>query len=202
MSWLVSRTNKIWNYSVKIAKFQLRINIARVYVKRVQKNTKQYAKTPDSCFIFCFRLLSGMKKAHKHRQMCPVTAWVRMGSPDRVTRGQVFMCCVRKPRHINNFVRVPGREDQWRGDRENVYVPNACLFPLSIFWVFQRPLTLILLQKCRDINGSRIVIQIGGVYTTFCREEGILLQKYRDRNGRCIAILFKSIGVRGRFDSP
>ena len=41
-----------------------------------------------------------------------------------------------------------------------------------------------------------------GVYTTFCQEEGILLQKYRDRNGRCIAILFKSIGVWGRFDSP
>ena len=44
--------------------------------------------------------------------------------------------------------------------------------------------------------------KVGGVYTTFCKEEGILLQKYRDRNGRCIAILFKSIGVRGRFDSP
>ena len=27
------------------------------------------------------------------------------------------------------------------------------------------------------------------------------MQKYRDRNGSCIAILFKSIGVRGRFDS-
>ena len=46
------------------------------------------------------------------------------------------------------------------------------------------------------------MIQIGGVYSTFCQEEGILLQKYRDRNGRCSAILFKSIGVRGRFDSP
>ena len=46
------------------------------------------------------------------------------------------------------------------------------------------------------------MIQIGGVYTTFCQKEGILLQKYRDRNGSCIAILFKSIGVRGRFDSP
>ena len=45
------------------------------------------------------------------------------------------------------------------------------------------------------------MIQIGGVYTTFCQEEGILLQKYRDGNGRCIAILVKSIGVRGRFDS-
>ena len=34
------------------------------------------------------------------------------------------------------------------------------------------------------------------------RRWGILLQKYRNRNGRCIAILFESIGVRGRFDSP
>ena len=45
------------------------------------------------------------------------------------------------------------------------------------------------------------MIQIG-VYTTFCQEEGILVQKYRDDNGRCIAILFRSIGVRGRCDSP
>ena len=67
--------------------------------------------------------------------------------------------------------------------------------------VSQQPLTLILLQKYRDTNGRRIVIQIGGVYTTFFQEEGILLQKYRDRNGRCIAILLRSIRVRGRFDS-
>ena len=46
------------------------------------------------------------------------------------------------------------------------------------------------------------MIQIGGVYTALCQKEGILLPKYRDRNGRCIAILFESIGVRGRFDSP
>ena len=39
------------------------------------------------------------------------------------------------------------------------------------------------------------MIQIGGVYTTFCQEEGIVSQKYRDRNGRCITILFKKIGV-------
>ena len=46
------------------------------------------------------------------------------------------------------------------------------------------------------------MIQIGGVYTTFCQEKSILLQKHRDSNGRCIAILFKSAGVRRRFDSP
>ena len=46
------------------------------------------------------------------------------------------------------------------------------------------------------------MIQIGGGYTTFGPREGILLQKYRDRNGRCIAILFKNIRVRGRCDSP
>ena len=60
--------------------------------------------------------------------------------------------------------------------------------------VFQRLLTLTLLQKHRDTNERRIVIQICGVYATFCQDEGILLQKYRDRNGSCIAILFRSIG--------
>ena len=48
------------------------------------------------------------------------------------------------------------------------------------------------------------MIQGGGVYATFCQEEeGMLLQKYHDRRGRCITILFnKSIGVGGRCDSP
>ena len=38
--------------------------------------------------------------------------------------------------------------------------------------------------------------------TFLLQQEGTLLQKYRNRNWRCMAILFKSIGVRGRFDSP
>ena len=57
------------------------------------------------------------------------------------------------------------------------YVQLQCLH-LHKLGVFQRPLTLILQQKYRDTNGRRIVIQIGGVYTTFCQKEGILLQKY------------------------
>ena len=80
---------------------------------------------------------------------------------------------------------------------------NVCVWGCKhVLGVFQRPLTLTLLQAYHDINASPVVIQIGGVYTTFCQEEGILLQKYRDRNGRCSATLFKSIGVGGRFDSP
>ena len=56
--------------------------------------------------------------------------------------------------------------------------------------------------KYRDTNGRRIEIQIGGIYTTLCQENGIFLQKYRGGNGRCIAKLFKSIGVGVRCDSP
>ena len=41
------------------------------------------------------------------------------------------------------------------------------------------------------------MIQIGGVCTTFCQIEGILLQKYRDRNGRCIAILLQKYQGQG-----
>ena len=36
-------------------------------------------------------------------------------------------------------------------------------------------------------NGSHIVIQMGGVYSTSSQEEGVLVHKHRDRNGRCIA---------------
>ena len=58
------------------------------------------------------KLLPGKEKAHKHKQFCPVTAWVRGGSPGRVARGQMSMCCVRNTRNMNIFVRVPGREDR------------------------------------------------------------------------------------------
>ena len=46
------------------------------------------------------------------------------------------------------------------------------------------------------------MIQIGGVYTTFCQEEGILLQKYAIEMGGVSRYFFTCIGVRGRFDSP
>ena len=45
-------------------------------------------------------------------------------------------------------------------------------------------------------------MQIGGAYATSWQEEGIVLQKYHDGNARCIAILFRSTGIRGRFGSP
>ena len=81
--------------------------------------------------VFCFRQ---REKAHKHKQNFPVTAWVGGGvSRPRGGGGQKFMCCVRNPRNINVFVRVPGREESGfpagriddRGDREIVYVPNV-----------------------------------------------------------------------------
>ena len=45
-------------------------------------------------------------------------------------------------------------------------------------------------------------MQMGGVYIASNQEEGILLQKYHNRNGRRTARLFTIIGVRGRCDSP
>ena len=78
-----------------------------------------------------------------------------------------------------------------------IYLKNTMFVA---FWgVFQQPLTLILLKQYRDTNGRRIVIQIGGVYATFCQAEGILLQKYRNRNRDAFQ---KYLGVRGRCDSP
>ena len=62
---------------------------------------------------------SGKEKARKHKHIFPVTARVGGDLPTGwgggvsrpVARGQKFMCCVRNPRNINVFVRVPGREE-------------------------------------------------------------------------------------------
>ena len=105
----------------------------------------------------------------------------------------VCVCVVCAAIVLQKFCAVRPVLHGWQGNCEKQIQTNL--------GVFQRPLTLILLKKYRGTNGRRIVIQIGGVYSTFRQEEGIFVPKYRDKNGRCMAILFKSIGVRGRFDS-
>ena len=53
---------------------------------------------------------SGEEIAHKHEQFCPVTVWVRGGFSRLGVQGSnVSVLCVRNPRNINIFVRVPGR---------------------------------------------------------------------------------------------
>ena len=49
--------------------------------------------------------------------------------------------------------------------------------------VLQRPLTPNTSAKALRYKWGRIVIHIGGVSTTFWQQEGILLQKHRDRIG-------------------
>ena len=90
---------------------------------------------------------SGKEKAHKHKQIFPVTA--RAGAPDRVgggvsrpvARGQKFMCCVRNPRNINVFVRVPGREESGSRPGGSVTGVTEKLFMCQMFMCFFRPLT-------------------------------------------------------------
>ena len=87
------------------------------------------------------------EKAHKHKQIFPVTARVRggvlptglPGVSRPVARGQKFMCCVRNPRNISIFVwapgredRVPGREDRWPGWPRNCLCAKClCAFSES-----------------------------------------------------------------------
>ena len=89
--------------------------------------------------------ISGKEKAHEHKQIFPVTARGG-GSPDRVGggvsrpvgRGRKFMCCVRNPRNINVFVRVPGREES--GSRPGGSVTGVteklfmCQMFMCLFW--------------------------------------------------------------------
>ena len=90
---------------------------------------------------------SGKEKAHKHKQIFPVIAraggglpigWGRVTRP--VARGQRFMCCVRNPRNINVFVRVPGREESGSRPGGSVTGVTDKLFMCQMFMCLFRPL--------------------------------------------------------------
>ena len=85
-----------------------------------------------------------------NKQIFPVTARVGGGSPDRVgggvsrpvARGQKFMCCVRNPRNINVFVRVPDREESGSRPGGSVTGVTEKLFMCQMFMCLFRPLDL------------------------------------------------------------
>ena len=61
-----------------------------------------------------------------------------------------------------------------------IYLLTKDMCKTDLLKMFQRPLTIILLQTHRDTNGRRIVIHIGGAYTAsatraayFCRSIAI-----------------------------
>ena len=91
---------------------------------------------------------SGKEKAHKHEQIFPVTARPGGGSSRPggggvsrpVARGQKFMCCVRNPRNINVFVRVPGREESGPWPAGSVTGVTEKLFMCQMFMSLFRPL--------------------------------------------------------------
>ena len=94
------------------------------------------------------RYTSGKEKAHKHKQIFPVTARAAGGLPTGwggvsrpVARGQKFMCCVRNPRNINVFVRVPGREESGSRPGGSVTGVTEKLFMCQMFMCLFRPLT-------------------------------------------------------------
>ena len=117
----------------------------------------------------------------------------RKGAENREEEGSPTKGQKGKPGHVKT-----GQDKYWRYT-SNLYRSTP---PICNLGVSQRPLTLILPQKYRDTNGRRIVIQIGGVYTTFCHREGIHLQKYAIEMGGVSRYFFTCIGVRGRLDSP
>ena len=97
---------------------------------------------------------SGKEKAHKHKQIFPVTARMEGGFPTGwpgvsrpVARGQKFMCCVRNPRNINIFVRVPGREDSGTRPGGSVTGVTEKLFMCQMFMCLFRPLKLSISKK-------------------------------------------------------
>ena len=120
---------------------------------------------------------SGKEKAHKHKQFGPVTACLGEGgggSPDRVARGQMVMCCVRNPRNINILVRVPGREDRWPG-WSRIY----CLCEKVFMCAFSGP-------HCMSGSRKRGVEFKGGSFHDWNRHDR---QNRQTRHG-CLIVLY------------
>ena len=68
------------------------------------------------------------------------TRWPGVSRP--VARGQKFMCCVRNPRNINIFVRVPGQEDAGTRPGGSVTGVTEKLFMCQMFMCLFRPLKI------------------------------------------------------------
>ena len=58
-----------------------------------------------------------------------------------MARGQKFMCCVRNPRNINVFVRVPGLEESGSRPGGSVTGVTEKLFVCQMFMCLFRPLS-------------------------------------------------------------
>ena len=127
---------------------------------QTSKNIFQRPKFPGESLKFHRK--SGKEKAHKHKQIFPVTARVGVsrsggggglptgwgGVSRPVARGQKFMCCVRNPRNINVFVRVPGREESGSRPGGSVTGVTEKLFMCQMFMcLLFRPLERAIFTK-------------------------------------------------------
>ena len=85
---------------------------------RLSKSQEQRRRCPEklpSRTVYLWRVhgvLSGQEKGHKQKNLSGDCLDEGGGSPDRVARGHMFMCCVQNPRNINIFVWALDREDR------------------------------------------------------------------------------------------
>ena len=94
---------------------------------------------PSYYFSLCFFTSQSLNcthllrcAAHKHKQLCPVTAWVRGGFSRPSGKGSsVYVLCT-EPREHNVFVWSPGREDRWPGWPRTCWCAKClCAFSLA-----------------------------------------------------------------------
>ena len=107
--------------------------------------------------------LSGKEKAHKHKQIFPVTAQAGGGSPDRVGGdlptgwgggspdrvgggSKVYVLCA-EPKEHKRFVQVPGREESGARPGGSVTGVTEKLFMCQMFMCLFRPLVLGFLRS-------------------------------------------------------
>ena len=112
------------------------------------------------------------------------------------------MCCVRNPRNINVFVRVPGREESGSRPGGSVTGVTEKLFMCQMFMCLFRPLLLWQVHRV-FVHGPSFwwlsCVLTAGLSTSASLAQGKLEQSIR-RKGRSLGALRADEG-RGRWDS-
>ena len=99
------------------------------------------------------------------------TGWPGVSRP--VARGQEFMCCVRNPRNINIFVRVPGQEDPGTRPGGSVTGVTEKLFMCQMFMCLFRPLSMPIMigrpgHRTTEINGGSLASYLSCIPECLC----------------------------------
>ena len=121
------------------------------------------------------------------------TGWGSVSRP--VARGRKFVCCVRNPRNINVFVRVPGREESGSRPGGSVTGVTEKLFMYQMFMCLFRPLAYRPPNSftCSSFIGVFFSLKKGSSKGGLCHKDPSSKDSFRKEEGRYLVAPYCAI---------